>query len=97
MKTRVLHDVVFVRPTGQPTVSDGGLHLVYDRQRSTMRGIVVALGEGPVTAKGVRLPHTVNVGDNVIFSPDVGEELFFEKETVIALRETDILAVVLES
>lgn len=96
MKVRVCNDLAFVRPDKQPDTSEGGLHLVYDRQESTMRGTVVALGDGPVTAKGVRLPHSVAVGDRVIFSPDTGSELFFEKESVIALRENDILAIIQE-
>lgn len=94
MKLRVCRDLVFIRPDEQPTMSEGGLHLVYDRQRSTMRGTVVALGQGPFTQKGVRLPHFVNLGDKVVFSPDSGEEMIFERETVIAMREEQILAVV---
>lgn len=94
MKLRVCRDLVFIRPDEQPTVSEGGLHLVYDRQRSTMRGKVLALGKGPVTAKGVRLDHDVQVGDLVIFAPDAGEEMVFEKETVIAMREEQILGVI---
>ncbi len=94
MKLHVLGERVIVRPLEQPTVSAGGLHLVYDRQQSTVRGTVLALGEGPVTPKGVRLPHLVDVGDSVIFSPDAGTELYFAQETVICLREDDLLAVV---
>jgi chaperonin GroES len=93
MKLRVQHDLAIVRPEDQPTETASGLALMYDRQRSTMRGTVVALGAGPVTAKGVRLPHDIQVGDRVIFSPDAGCELFFERETLLALREWDILAV----
>lgn len=94
MTLKVRGERIFVRPDEQPAMSEGGLHLVYDRQRSTMRGTVLALGDGPVTAKGVRLPHLVKVGDAVIFSPDVGEELSFEKDIIISMRETDVLAVV---
>lgn len=94
MNLRVKNDLIFVRPEDQPTMSDGGLHLVYDRQRSTQRGTVVALGDGPVTEKGVRLPHVCTVGDRVIFSPDSGTELIFEKVNVIAMREHDVLAVI---
>lgn len=94
MRVSVRGDKVFVRPDTQPNLSDGGLHLVYDRQQSTMRGVVVALGRGPVTTTGVFLPHIVSVGDSVIFSPDSGTELLFEKETVVCLREDDILAVI---
>lgn len=96
LKVRVCSDLVFIRPEKQPEVSAGGIELVYDRQRSTDRGTVIAVGEGPVTAKGVRLPHVVSVGDRVIFSPDSGSELIFEKEHIIAMRETDVLAVIQE-
>lgn len=94
MKLRVCRDLVFIRPEDQPTMSAGGLHIVSDRQKSTMRGRILALGKGPVTAKGVRLDHDVQVGDLVIFSPDAGEEMIFEKETVIAMREEQILGVI---
>ena len=38
--------------------------------------------------------HVVRVGERVIFSPDKGEELFFEKDLLISLLEDDILAVI---
>lgn len=85
---------VAIRPDAQPAMSEGGLHLVYDRQQSTMKGVVVALGDGPVTKKGVPLDHFVSIGDTVLFSPDSGEELIFEKETLIIMDEDRILAVV---
>jgi chaperonin GroES len=96
VKVRVCNDLAFVRPDSQPTETESGIQLVYDRQRSTMRGTVVALGDGPVTKKGVRLPHCVKVGDRVIFSPDAGAELSFEKETIVCLREEEILAIIQE-
>lgn len=96
MKVRVCHDLVLIRPERKKDVSDGGIHMVHARRDTVDRGTVVALGDGPVTAKGVRLPHSVAVGDLVLFSPDVGEQLIFEKEEVICLREDNILAVVTE-
>lgn len=94
MNVRVTGDLVFVRPTENPTRSEAGLHLVYDNQYSTWRGTVVAIGEGPRTRTGTLLPHLVHVGDEVIFGKDSGEELIFQKETIIAIREQDVLAVV---
>lgn len=88
-------DRIFVRPASMPTMTANGLlHIVHDRQRATMRGTVVAVGDGPTTRTGVRLPHIVAVGDVVIFSPDAGEELMFEKDLFIAMREHDVLAIV---
>lgn len=94
MKLRLRGDIVFVRPDKRPATSASGLALVYDRQETIDRGVIVAVGDGPVSPKGVRMPHLVDVGNRVIFPPDAGREMFFETETVFAVREEDILAVV---
>lgn len=38
--------------------------------------------------------HLVMPGDRIIFSPEAGEEVRFEREIVLVMRETDVLAVV---
>jgi co-chaperonin GroES (HSP10) len=38
--------------------------------------------------------HLVAVGDHVLFSPDRGQELVFDKDLLICLAEDDILAVI---
>lgn len=91
MKLRAKGDLVFVRPKEQPVTSAGGLHLIYDRQQSTVQGTILAIGPK------VREPREFAIGDCVVFSPDVGEELSFQQQIVIAMRESDILAVVQES
>ncbi|MCR4339553.1 MAG: hypothetical protein NUW01_06665 [Gemmatimonadaceae bacterium] len=93
MKLHMRGDRVAIRPDQQPTQTASGLHLVYDRQQTTMRGTVIALGDGPLI-KGTQVPHIVTVGDKVIFSPDSGEELSFEHDVLLVMRELDILAVV---
>lgn len=95
MKMTVLDDRVFVRPDQMPEMtSDGLLHLVHDRQASTMTGEVVAVGKGPLTPSGKRYSHQVKVGDKVVFSPDSGNELIFERDLLISMKETDLLAVI---
>ncbi len=90
MKIRAAGDLVFVQPLEQPTVSAAGLVILYDRQRSTMRGTILAIGPK------VRAPREFTIGDAVIFSPDAGEELSFQQHVIIAIREADVLAVVEE-
>ncbi len=110
MNLTVIGPRVFIRPDQLPDMtSDGKLHLVYDRQKSTMTGTVVAVGDGPEQAKrAVRefakendIPsddynpeHAVSVGERVLFSPDSGEELIFEKDLLVCMKEDDILAVI---
>ena len=119
MNLTVVGPRVFIRPDKLPDMNeDGTLHLVNYRSESTMRGTVVALGDGPDVARrtadavldacseqvgenaiaGIRrdleFEHLVNVGDRVLFSPSAGEELIFEKEVLVCMREDDIMAVI---
>ena len=123
MNLNVIGPRVFVRPDTLPEMSsDGLLHLVYGRQTSTMTGLVVAVGDGPLLAQeavqdaleavqsritdpdalravqevlsAYKAGNTVEPGDRVLFSPNAGEELIFEKDVLVAMKEDDILAVI---
>lgn len=95
MTLTVLDDRVFIRADPMPEMSsDGLLHLVHARQQSVLTGVVIAVGKGPLTAKGHRYAHVVEVGDRVVFSPEAGTELFFERDHLLVMRETDLLAVI---
>ncbi len=97
MTLRVRGDQVFIRPDALPALSDAGLHLVYERDQSTICGRIVAVGDGPRSRNGTLLPHTVHVGDRVIFASENYQEVHFTKETLLAMAEDDILAVIEES
>lgn len=86
-------DRIFVRPDTMPEQSEAGLVLVLE-QRPEFTGTVVALGEGPFTKNGARLPHFVKRGDRIVFSPSSGQELYFENEKLLAMSEWDVLAVI---
>lgn len=96
MKLRVRGELAVVRPEQLPAQTDSGLWLVHEGQSYSMKGTVVALGEGPRSRGGALLPHVVSIGDKVIFPKEAGEELVFKKETLIVMRETDILAIIEE-
>lgn len=49
---------------------------------------IIATDEPP------KFEHIVSVGERVLFSPDKGEELIFERDVLISIREDDILAVI---
>lgn len=95
MNLTVVGPRVFIKPDKMPEMTaDGLLHLVHDGQQSTMTGTVVALGDGPRSRSGNTLDHVVTVGNRVIFSPNSGEELIFEKDLLVAMLEDDLLAIV---
>lgn len=94
MKLKVTGERVAIKPDELPEMnSEGTLYTPWTRKRSTMQGTVVALGDGPYF-KGGFLPHTVAVGDKVIFSPESGEEVICERSLYVFMKETDILAVI---
>ena len=93
MNIRVRGDRVLIRPEQLDRFTDAGLEVVSDHTPQ-MIGVVVAVGDGPVTGKGVRMEHLVQPGDRVIFPPQAGEELFFETDVILSMKETDILCVV---
>jgi co-chaperonin GroES (HSP10) len=94
MNLTVVGERVFIKPEQLPEMnSEGTLFLPGNRAGVVMCGTVAAVGDGPV-GKGIFLPHIVNVGDRVVFAPDSGEEIIFEKDLYIAMREIDILAVI---
>lgn len=93
MELHVTADRILVRPDPLPEMTKSGLHLMLET-RPNFTGTVVALGEGPVTKRGVRLEHYVELGDHVIFSPSAGEEMYFENEVLFVMREEDVLAVI---
>ena len=85
-----------IRPERLKSVSEAGLHLVHERDTSVCCGEVIALGEGPRSRNGTLLPHHVTIGQRVIFAPENYQEVQFQKETILAMAEDDILAIIEE-
>lgn len=55
---------------------------------------VIAVGPGLYTQNGVTIPMSVKVGDEVILPPyHQGHEIKIEKETFIAVRESELIAI----
>lgn len=90
-------DRILVQPLAPDHKTASGLYLADAYQsESEVSGKVVAIGSGPVTAKGVPLDHYVKVGDIVFFSPYVGQETDAFGERMFIMREEDVLAVMEE-
>lgn len=85
MRLRVLGSRVLVRPHRVPDTSPGGLHLpyIYGAPLATT-GIVVAAPH----------PAPCRVGDHVVFSDAVGQELQIGEDTLLILPFHGILAIV---
>lgn len=91
---KILGDRVLVRPNiPEPPKTESGIQIAdayfYAPEVS---GAVVALGDGPRAEDGTLLPHTVAVGDTVVFAAESGHDVVVAGDRYIVLRELDLLA-----
>ena len=96
MNLNPVGEQVIIRPDMDFKKTEGGLFLTDRAQdlewKLRRTGTVVAVGEGLVTKKGVRVPIDLKPGDRVIFNQmceahDIGDEKF-----IFARWTKDVLA-----
>lgn len=96
---KALGDVVVIRRLPPETVSDGGIHLVYDPDFKEDIGEVVSVGSGKrYGCKKCKTWHVepvaVRPGDKVIFSTNGHQITKLNGEEFVVLREPSLIAVV---
>ena len=92
MKIRPLDDRVVVEPVEAEEKTAGGIVLPDSAKERPQRGKVVAVGPGRLLDSGQRGELSVNVGDEVIYGKYGGTDIEINGEDVKILRESDILA-----
>lgn len=85
--------VVVVRKQGDDQTSSG-LYIPPAAKETPQEGTIRAVGPGRTTNTGELIPLTVQVDDTVIFSKYGGTEIEIEGESVLILKESDILGIV---
>jgi len=96
LKIRPLDDRVVVEPMEAEEMTAGGIVLPDTAKEKPQRGKVVAVGPGKLLDNGQRAEMSVAVGDEVIYGKYGGTEIEVNGEEVKILRESDILAKVVE-
>lgn len=76
------------------TKTKGGLFLIGPGDDPSVRGEVLAVGQGKYSAKGVRIPMTVKPGDKVMFGSGAGAHMEYGGEKCLMMHEADLLCVV---
>ncbi|GAB4159898.1 MAG: co-chaperone GroES [Planctomycetota bacterium] len=95
-KINPLEDRILVRPIENEEKTAGGIILPDTAKEKSIRGEVVAVGNGRLNTKdGSRLPLEVKIGDKVIYGKYAGTEIKIEGEKFLLLREDDVLAIIL--
>ena len=95
LKLRPLADRVVVEPIEkEETFAGGELVLPDTAKEKPQQGKVLAVGAGKMDDDGKCLPMDVSVGDTILFAKYAGTEIKVEGETMLILKESDILAIV---
>ncbi|MCI0359359.1 MAG: co-chaperone GroES [Planctomycetaceae bacterium] len=95
-KVRPLDDRVVVEPVEAEERTAGGIVLPDSAKEKPQRGKVVAVGPGKLLDSGKRGELSVTVGDEVIYGKYGGTDIEVNGEDVKILRESDILAKVVD-
>jgi chaperonin GroES len=94
MKIRPLGDRVVVKRVEAEEKTKGGIIIPDSAKEKPVEGKVIAVGNGKVLKGGKVHPLEVKVGDRVLFGKYNGNEVKFDGEEHVLLREDDILAVI---
>jgi chaperonin GroES len=87
---------VVVEPLEQEEMTAGGIVLPETAKEKPQKGKVLAVGPGDRDEDGERIPMDVKEGDTVLFAKYSGTEIKVESKKLLILRESDLLAIVME-
>lgn len=88
MKFKPINDRVVVKPAPAEEKTKGGIIIPDTAKEKPQRGEVVAVGPGKDDKK-----MTVATGDIVLYGKYAGQEMNYEGEDFLIMREDDILVV----
>ena len=87
-----LADRVVVRSLENNEQTRGGLFIPDTAKEKPQQGEIVAAGPGRYD-DGQRVPMEVKAGDKILFGKYSGSEVVVDGETLLILRESDVLAI----
>jgi chaperonin GroES len=94
MDIRPLHDRLIVRRVEEGEQRVGGIIIPDSAKEKPQQGKVIAAGDGKVKDDGRRVPLDVKAGDLILFGKFTSQEIKFEGEDYLILREDEVLAVI---
>lgn len=94
-KVKPLGDKILVKRDEAGDKTESGIYLPESAKDKPKTGTVQAVGTGALnTETGERIPLTLKKGDKVIFSSYAGSEVKLDKDTLLIMSESEILAVI---
>lgn len=94
MSIRPLYDNILVQRADADEKSAGGLFLPSAAQEKQVYGFVKAVGKGKVLKDGSQRSPSVKVGDKVLLAKWGGNEIKYDGEEFLILKESELLAVI---
>lgn len=94
MNIRPLHDRVVVRRVEDERTTPGGIVIPDSATEKPMQGEIVAAGPGKTLDSGNVSALSVKAGDKVIFGKYSGTEVKVGADTLLVMREDDIMGIV---
>jgi len=94
MAIKPLGDRVLVKRLEAEEKTKGGIVLPDTAKEKPQKGEVVAVGKGRVLESGNVEALEVKKGDKVLFGKYAGNEITYNEEEYLILKEEDILAII---
>ena len=95
MNLQPLGDRLIVKTLDEETTVSG-IVIPDTAKEKPQNGKVLAVGTGKLDDEGKRIPLDVSAGDEVVYSKYGGTDIVVDGESLLVLRESDILAKVVE-
>ena len=92
MNIKPLYDRVIIKPQKHKNKTGGGLMLPEIAEEKSQIGTVIAVGDGG-SLDGKEQKIEVKSGDKILYSKFAGTEIKVDEESLIIVRQTDVLAV----
>lgn len=89
-------DGIAVLRKAPKTKTKGGIDIPDSAQNQAQEGTVVAVGKGKVE-NGKWFPPDIRIGDTVLFSKGAGHEITYNNETILMLKELEVLGIIKRS
>jgi len=94
MAIQPLGDRVLVRRLEAEEKTKGGILLPDTAKEKPQKGEVVGIGRGRMLDSGKVEPLEIKKGDEVLFGKYAGNEVTYNDEEFLILKEEDILAII---
>jgi chaperonin GroES len=94
MKIVPIGENIVVKRLEAEEITAGGIVLPDAAKEKPRQGRVLSVGDGHLLPCGTRAGHQISEGDRVLFDHYAGTEVRVNGDTLLIMREDEILAVV---